>query len=142
MLGQHGEVILNSIHACQPDLAKQWAVAVLGEILTEEGCQLTKYLQPDENQTTSELLVQFLLKQIMSEADRISPTLCQLLRGIATKQQPEAQEKVQKDCSLVHLVFVYRLCMHALANHDCRCSLKHIMSIELNAPMHLAQGCV
>ena len=53
MLGQHGEIILNNIHACQPDLAKQWAVAVLREILTEEGCQLMKYLQHDENQTMS-----------------------------------------------------------------------------------------
>jgi hypothetical protein len=85
MLGQHGEVILNSIRARQPDLANQWAVAVLGEILAEEGCQLAKYLQPDKNQTMSELLVQFSSERIMSEADRISPTLCQLLRGIATK---------------------------------------------------------
>ena len=123
MLGQHGEAILNSIRARQPDLANQWAVAVSGEILTEEGRRLAKYLQPDENQTTSQLLVQFSLEQIMSEADRISPTLCQLLRGIATKQQPEAKEKVRKDCSLVRLVFVYHLCMCALANCNYRCSL-------------------
>ena len=77
MLGQHGEAILNSIRARQPDLANQWAVAVLGEILAEEGRRLAKYLQPDENQTTSQLLlVQFSLERIMSEADRISPTLC------------------------------------------------------------------
>jgi hypothetical protein len=94
MLGQHGEAILNSIRARQPDLANQWAVAVSGEILAEEGRRLAKYLQPDENQTTSELLVQFSLERIMSEADRISPTLCQLLCGIATKQKPEAKEKV------------------------------------------------
>jgi len=53
MLGQHGKAILNSICACQPDLAKQWAVAVSGEILAEEGHWLVKYLQPDENQTTA-----------------------------------------------------------------------------------------
>jgi hypothetical protein len=122
MLGQHGKAILNSIHAHQPDLAKKRAVvAVLGEILTEEGHWLAKYLQPDKSQTTSELLVQFLLEQIMFEADRISPRLCQLLCGIATKQQLEVKEKVRKDCSLVHIVFIYHLCMHALANRDHRC---------------------
>ena len=42
MLGQHGKAILNSIRARQPDIAKQWAVAVSGEILAEEGHQLVK----------------------------------------------------------------------------------------------------
>jgi len=44
MLGQHGEAILNSIRARQPDLVKQWAVNISGELLTEEGRQLAKYL--------------------------------------------------------------------------------------------------
>jgi hypothetical protein len=62
MLGQHCEEILNSIRARQPGLVKKWAVHVSGEILAEEGHQLVKYLQPGENQMTSELLVQFLLE--------------------------------------------------------------------------------
>jgi hypothetical protein len=103
MLGQHGEAILNSIHARQPDLVEKWAVDVSGEILAEEGRQLAKYLQPGENQTMSELLVQFSLERIMSESEQIAPTLCQLLRVITTKQQPEEQEKVRKDHSLVCL---------------------------------------
>ena len=79
------------------------AVDVSGEILAEEGHWLTKYLQPGKNQTTSELLVQFSLERIMSESECIAPTLCQLLRGIATKQQLEEREKVRKDRSLVSL---------------------------------------
>jgi hypothetical protein len=55
------------------------AVSILGELLAEEGQQLAKYLQPGENQTTSELLQQFSLKRIMSEVKHIAPTLCQLL---------------------------------------------------------------
>ena len=35
MLGQHGEEILNSIRARQPDVVKQWAIGVSGEILAE-----------------------------------------------------------------------------------------------------------
>ena len=49
MLGQHGEEILNSIRARQPDIVKQWAVGVSPEILAEEGQWLTKYLQPRDN---------------------------------------------------------------------------------------------
>ena len=44
MLGQHGEAILNSIRARQPDLVNKWAVSISGELLAEEGCQLAKYL--------------------------------------------------------------------------------------------------
>ena len=36
MLSQHGEAILNSIWACQPDIAEHWAVGISGEILLEE----------------------------------------------------------------------------------------------------------
>jgi hypothetical protein len=44
MLGQHGEDILNSIHARKPDLAIQWVVNVSGKILAQEGQKLMNYL--------------------------------------------------------------------------------------------------
>ena len=94
MLGQHGEAILNTIRARQPNLVKQWAVSISGELLAEEGQQLAKYLRPGENQTTSKLLRQFSLERIMSEAEHIAPTLCQLLRQIAIKERPEEKDKV------------------------------------------------
>ena len=65
-----------------PDIVKQWAVGVSGEILAEEGQRLAKYLQPHDNQTTSDLLQQFLLEWIMSEAEEIAPTLCWFLYQI------------------------------------------------------------
>jgi len=70
------------------------AVSILGELLAEEGQRLAKYLRPGENQTTSKLLRQFSLERIMSEAEHIVPTLCQLLCQIATKEQPEEKDKV------------------------------------------------
>ena len=106
MLDQHGEEILNSIRDCQPDIVKQWAVGVSGEILAEEGQWLAKYLQPRDNQTTSDLLQQFSLERIMSEAEDIAPTLCRLLCQISTKDQSEDKEKVHKNRSLVSLAFI------------------------------------
>ena len=41
----------------------------------------------------------------MSEAEHIAPTLCQLLRQIATKEQPEEKDKVRKDRSLASSKF-------------------------------------
>jgi Skp family chaperone for outer membrane proteins len=40
MLGCHGDDILNSIRARQPDLVKQWTLKVSGEILAKEGQKL------------------------------------------------------------------------------------------------------
>jgi hypothetical protein len=105
MLGQHGEAILNSIQARQPDVAKHWAVGISGEILSEEGQRLTKFLQPRDGQATSDLLQQFSLERIMSEAEDIAPTLCQLLRRIATKEKPEEKGKIRKNSSLVSFAF-------------------------------------
>jgi hypothetical protein len=56
MHGQHGEAILNSIWAHQPDVAEHWAVGISGEILLEEGQRLAKFLQPWDGQATSDLL--------------------------------------------------------------------------------------
>ena len=44
MLGQHREAILNSIRARQPDIANHWALGISGEILSEEGQRLAKFL--------------------------------------------------------------------------------------------------
>jgi hypothetical protein len=103
MLSQHGEAILNHIWAHQPDVTKHWAVGISGEILLEEGQRLTKFLQPSK--ATSDLLQQFLLERIMSEAEDIASTLCQLLHQIATKEKPKEKERIQKNCSLVSSAF-------------------------------------
>jgi hypothetical protein len=63
----------------------------------EEGQRLAKFLQPQDGQATSDLLQQFLLERIMSEAEDIAPTLCQLLRQIVTKEKPKEKEKNTKE---------------------------------------------
>ena len=104
MLGQHGEDILNNIRARQPDLVTQWAINMSGEILAQEGQWLANYLRPGADRKTSDVLQEFSLEKIMAEAEHIAPTLCQLLRQIATNSKPNAREKVRKDRSLVCIV--------------------------------------
>ena len=70
-----------------------------------------QHLSPGENQTTSKLLQQFSLERIISEAEHIAPTLCQLLRQIATKEQPEGKDKVQKDHSLASIAWQVPNCL-------------------------------
>jgi hypothetical protein len=112
MLGQHGEAILNCIRARQPNLATKWAVDISGEILTEEGQWLANYLRPAADRNTSDVLQAFSLEKIMSEAEHIAPTLCRLLRQIATSSKPNAGD-VRKDRSLVcNLVTNSRIQVH------------------------------
>jgi hypothetical protein len=113
MLGQHGEAILNNFCARQPDLVQQWALNVSGEILAEEGQQLADYLKPGETQTTSDLLQQFSLERIMSEAEKIAPTLCRLLREVSNITQTKPKDTVRKDRSLVSLV-IYNKDVHVI----------------------------
>jgi hypothetical protein len=110
MLGQHGEDILNMIRSRQPDLVTRWAVGISGEVLAQEGQQLADYLRPGENQSTSQLLLQFSLERIMFEAEHIAPNLCHMLRQVTTNTKPSANEKVRKDRSLVRVVVISFKC--------------------------------
>ena len=69
MLGRHGEAILNSIRARQPNLANTWAVNVSGEILAQEGKKLANYLHPSKGTPVSDVLENFSLERILSEAE-------------------------------------------------------------------------
>jgi hypothetical protein len=101
MLGQHGEAILNNIHAQKPDLATQWAVNVSGQILAKEGQRLANYLRPVADQGMSDVLQNFSLENIMADAEHIAPMLCNLLRQIETNSKLNARDNVRKDHSLV-----------------------------------------
>jgi hypothetical protein len=106
MLRRHGDDILNSICAHQPDLVKQWTLKVSGEILAQEGQKLANYLRPTIDAQVSEIIQSFSLERIMSDADTIAPTLCELLRHIATPQDSDPVEMC-KDGSLVSCVSGY-----------------------------------
>jgi hypothetical protein len=66
----------------------------LGEILTEEGQQLANYLQPAVDWAMSDMFQKFSLEKIMADAEHIAPTLCNLLRQIATNSTPNARDNV------------------------------------------------
>jgi hypothetical protein len=106
MLGRHGDDILNSIRARQPDLVKQWTLKVSGEILAQEGQKLANYLRPAIDAQVSEILQSFSLERIMSDADTLAPTLCELLRHVATPQDSDPAG-MRKDRSLVSCVSGY-----------------------------------
>ena len=110
MLGRHGEAILNSIRARHPNLANTWAVNVSGEILAQEGKRLANYLRPSKGTLVSDVLENFSLERILSEAERIAPTLCQILRLVSTSPKSDGtDDENHLDCSLVCLSYKFYL---------------------------------
>jgi hypothetical protein len=101
MLGRHGNDVLNSIRARQPSLVNEWVNLVSGEILTQEGQKLADYLRPPRGAKVSEVLLNFSLERVMSEAEKIAPTLCRILRLVSANQNPNPAEQLRKDWSLV-----------------------------------------
>jgi hypothetical protein len=66
----------------------------LGEILTEEGQQLANYLRPAADRAMSDMFQKFSLEKIMADVEYITPTLCNLLRQIATNYKPNTRVNV------------------------------------------------
>ncbi|KZP19859.1 hypothetical protein FIBSPDRAFT_892436 [Athelia psychrophila] len=103
MLGRHSNTILNEIRAQQPDLVKDFALEVTGDVLAAEDFQLAKFLQPEQGCSISDVLEQFSLERIMSEAEVIVPSLCKLLRCVTTRDNPKENAAPRKDKSLISL---------------------------------------
>lgn len=112
MLGRHGNAIMNAIRSRQPDMVKEFALDLTGELLAEEGQKLAEFLRPSQGQTTSDVLEQFSLERIMSEAEVIAPSLCKMLRLVAISEGSQEKDTIRKDRSLVchDLTSVSRSC--------------------------------
>ena len=100
MLGHHGEQILNSIYAHQPNMINKWTINTSGGIFMKETKRLADYLCLSQGSQVSEVLSMLSSWRIMSEAEKIVPTLCQILHLVTISEKPNRDE-VWKDCGLV-----------------------------------------
>lgn len=78
----------------------------MGKLLAQEGKKLAEYLRPTQGLEVSEILQNFSLDKIMSEAENIAPTLCNVLRKVGSTERSSG-EHMQKDRSLVgHSIYL------------------------------------
>ena len=136
MLRHHREAILNSIHAHQPNLANTWAVNVCGEILAQEGKKLANYLYPSKGTLVSDVLENFTLERILSEAEQIASMLCQILCLVSTSPKSDGTDnEIHLDGNLICLSYKFylltiiylgsRYC-HMYACADLECTFKQV----------------
>jgi hypothetical protein len=79
MLIQHGDNFLDLIREQQLSMASGWALRVSGEIIGKEAKKLADYFRPEQGQEVSEVLANFSLDRILSDAEEMAPNFCELL---------------------------------------------------------------
>ena len=103
MLIAKGGDLLESIRRRQPKVVHTWAAKTTAEVLARESSRLAEHLRPQQNCGVTNVLLQFSLERIMSDAEKLAPTLCELLRSVGTSVVlPDAD---RKDRDLVYIFF-------------------------------------
>ncbi|KAF8806609.1 hypothetical protein BYT27DRAFT_7224360 [Phlegmacium glaucopus] len=113
MFIHHGHSILDSIHQCQPQVANDWAISTVCQLVATEGEHLTQCFQPEQKTPVSEILKQFSIAKFLSEAEVLAPSTCQVLQQIGF---PESSST--KSCKKQELVLAMTICMLAKACND------------------------
>lgn len=98
MLISRGDTLLDSIRSRQPAMANEWAVKITGKILAQEGEMLAEHLRPEQGRRVTDILDAFSLERLLADAERLAPSLCELLRKVGTNDNSS-----RKDRNLVHL---------------------------------------
>lgn len=95
LLINEGKGLLNDMRNKQPGVVNGWAAAATGEILADEGLKLASYLRPQQGRPLTEIMGEFSLERILTDAKMLAPTLCSLLRDFATNSavSPAAERK-------------------------------------------------
>lgn len=99
----HGDSLLDLIRERQPSLVNRWAVKASGEIIGKEARKLAEYLHPAQGQEVSEVLANISLERILSDAEKMAPKFCDLLRMVSTKENTSPDAEEQKDHDLVSI---------------------------------------
>jgi hypothetical protein len=84
LLINKGQSLLNDMRNKQPGVVNGWAAAATGEILANEGLKLASYLRPRQGRPLTDIMSEFSLERILTDAEMLAPTLCGLLRDFAT----------------------------------------------------------
>lgn len=104
MLISKGGILLESIRRRQPKVAHAWAAKTTAKILACESSKLAEYLRPQQNCGVTRVLEEFSLTRIMSDAEELAPTLCELLRAVGVSEGALTSERKNRD--LVRLLLL------------------------------------
>ncbi|KIK10388.1 hypothetical protein K443DRAFT_312 [Laccaria amethystina LaAM-08-1] len=87
MLLHHGPELLNSIHACHPDMAINWALSTSAECIKAKWKVLVREFQPAQGAPITDILMRFSLQQVLAQTEVLAPLLYDLLQRVSGSHQ-------------------------------------------------------
>jgi hypothetical protein len=87
MLLHHRPELLNSIHACHPDMAINWALSTSAECIKAKWKVLVREFQPAQGAPITDILMRFSLQQVLAQTEVLAPSLYDLLQRVSGSHQ-------------------------------------------------------
>ena len=106
MLIRHGESIFDGFRKRQPDVANDWAVSTVRQLVGVEGERLAQRFKPQQKVPVSEILKNFSIAEFLFEAEILAPSTCQLLRqiGFSGPLSVDRRKKQELVCIFIHFL--------------------------------------
>jgi hypothetical protein len=82
MLIRHGNSIFDGLWKRKPEVANDWAISTVQQLVGAEGECLAQQFKPQQKVLVSETLKNFSMATFLSEAEILAPSTCQVLRQI------------------------------------------------------------
>ena len=98
MLSYHGSELLDSIHACHPDMAVDWALSTSTTRIEAEWKVLVREFQPGQGASVTDILMRFSLQRVLAQTEVLTPTLYDLLQWVSGSHESTS---IHKDRNLV-----------------------------------------
>jgi hypothetical protein len=98
MLSYHGPELLNSINACHPDMAIDWALSTSAERIEAEWKVLVREFQPAQGAPITDILARFSLQRVLAQTEVIALTMYDLLQWVSRSHKSTS---IHKDRNLV-----------------------------------------
>jgi hypothetical protein len=121
MLIRHGNSIFDDLRKRQPEVANDWAVSTVRQLVGAEGERLAQRFKPQQKVLVSEMLKKFSMAEFLSEAEILAPSTCQVLRQIGLSGSSSTNRSKKQE--LVSISFTFFHCSAYLHLDSCDNSL-------------------
>lgn len=103
MLVTVGTELLDAMRQRQPEIVEDWATNATGDLIAKEGIKLAEHFRPERKARITDVLEDFSLERMLSDAEEIAPTLCKVLRRLG-KEETESERSRKKHVDIVRPV--------------------------------------
>ncbi|KAJ6614983.1 hypothetical protein B0H10DRAFT_1950239 [Mycena sp. CBHHK59/15] len=119
LMNDHGDTLLDLLHAKQPDVVTKWALKTSYPVIAAEGKRLAELVHPDRTRTFASRSETWSLERLLAEAMIAAPNLCEVLMVIGMTSDVGRRDN--------KLVLITVLCMLAQSENERAVEFQEIM---------------